>query len=144
MGRSPAGTDCPNVATVSGYSLHRELELLTRCGLSPMAALLAATRRPAERLAKADLFGTVAPGTLRRPGSVVLDADRWPTFAGAAHHLRRRTRQVYTPAQARRRAHPGWRGRDEGSQGAVSPPCGPRPSPFPRGGRGQGADPSQG
>ena len=25
-----AGTDCPNVAIVSGYSLHRELELLDR------------------------------------------------------------------------------------------------------------------
>ncbi|MBI2762115.1 MAG: amidohydrolase family protein [Chloroflexi bacterium] len=57
-----AGTDCPNVAIVSGYSLHRELELLTRAGLSPMDALLAATRRPAERLGKTDVFGAIAPG----------------------------------------------------------------------------------
>ena len=57
-----AGTDCPNVAIVSGYSLHRELELLVRAGLSPMEALMAATRRPAERLGRRDLFGTIAPG----------------------------------------------------------------------------------
>jgi imidazolonepropionase-like amidohydrolase len=57
-----AGTDCPNVAIVSGYSLHRELEMLTRAGLSPMAALQAATSRPAERLDKTDVFGRIAPG----------------------------------------------------------------------------------
>src|SRR6266436_1311070 len=37
-----AGTDCPNVAIVSGFSLHRELELLVRAGLSPMEAIVAA------------------------------------------------------------------------------------------------------
>ena len=58
-----AGTDCPNVAIVSGYSLHRELELLVRAGLSPMDALLAATRHPAERLGKTDTFGAITPGT---------------------------------------------------------------------------------
>ncbi len=61
-GRVLAGTDCPNVAIVSGYSLHRELELLTRAGLAPMDALLAATRRPAELLGKTNEFGTIAPG----------------------------------------------------------------------------------
>jgi len=57
-----AGTDCPNVAIVSGYSLHRELELLVRAGLSPMDALLAATSRAAARLDRQDEFGTIAPG----------------------------------------------------------------------------------
>jgi imidazolonepropionase-like amidohydrolase len=57
-----AGTDCPNVAIVSGFSLHRELELLVRAGLSTMAALQAATSRPATRLDRADEFGTIAPG----------------------------------------------------------------------------------
>lgn len=61
-GRLLAGTDCPNVAIVSGFSLHRELELLVRCGLSPMAALMAATRNPAERLGKVGEFGTLTPG----------------------------------------------------------------------------------
>jgi imidazolonepropionase-like amidohydrolase len=57
-----AGTDCPNVAIVSGYSMHRELELLVRAGLSPMDAILAASRRPAERLGQTHVFGTIAPG----------------------------------------------------------------------------------
>ena len=68
-----AGTDCPNVAIVSGYSLHRELELLVRAGLSPMDALLAATSRPAARLDRAHEFGTIAPGL--SADLVVLDAD---------------------------------------------------------------------
>src|SRR6266850_4600137 len=68
-----AGTDCPNVAIVSGYSLHRELELLVRAGLSPMEAIISATRRPAERLARRDVFGTIAPG--RSADLLVLGAD---------------------------------------------------------------------
>jgi imidazolonepropionase-like amidohydrolase len=68
-----AGTDCPNVAIVSGYSIHRELELLVRAGLSPTDALLTATRRPAERLDRAAEFGTIAPG--RSADLVVLTAD---------------------------------------------------------------------
>jgi imidazolonepropionase-like amidohydrolase len=42
-----AGTDAPNPGTVFGASLHRELELLVRCGLSPARALAAATAEPA-------------------------------------------------------------------------------------------------
>src|SRR5207247_7392533 len=68
-----AGTDCPNVAIAAGYSLHRELELLVRAGLSPMEAIVAATRRPAERLGKQDVFGTIAPG--RAADLLVLTAD---------------------------------------------------------------------
>jgi imidazolonepropionase-like amidohydrolase len=68
-----AGTDCPNVAIVAGYSLHRELELLVRAGLSTMDAIVAATRKPAERLGKTAVFGTVAPG--RSADLVVLGAD---------------------------------------------------------------------
>ena len=57
-----AGTDCPNVAIVCGFSLHRELELLVRAGLTPMEAIVAATRRPAERLGRREIFGTLAAG----------------------------------------------------------------------------------
>ncbi|MGB6578101.1 MAG: amidohydrolase family protein [Streptosporangiaceae bacterium] len=42
-----AGTDAPNPGTVFGASLHRELELLVRCGISPAQALAAATIEPA-------------------------------------------------------------------------------------------------
>jgi imidazolonepropionase-like amidohydrolase len=68
-----AGTDCPNVAIVSGFSLHRELELLVRAGLSPLEAIVAATRRPAERLGKRDVFGTIERG--QAADLLVLTAD---------------------------------------------------------------------
>jgi imidazolonepropionase-like amidohydrolase len=68
-----AGTDCPNVAIVSGFSLHRELELLVRAGLSPMEAILSATRRPAERLGRQDIFGMLAVG--RSADLLLLSAD---------------------------------------------------------------------
>jgi imidazolonepropionase-like amidohydrolase len=42
-----AGTDAPVPSTVYGASLHRELELLVRCGLTPAQALTAATASPA-------------------------------------------------------------------------------------------------
>ncbi|ALE07445.1 hypothetical protein AL755_21435 [Arthrobacter sp. ERGS1:01] len=49
-----AGTDAPNPGTVFGASLHRELELLVRCGLSPAQALAAATAEPARVFGLAD------------------------------------------------------------------------------------------
>jgi imidazolonepropionase-like amidohydrolase len=68
-----AGTDCPNVAIVPGFSLHRELELLTRTGMSASEVLTAATRRAAERLDRSDEFGTIEPG--RSADLLVLTAD---------------------------------------------------------------------
>ena len=57
-----AGTDAPNLGS-HGVSLHGELELLTRAGLSPSEALTAATLGPAQAFRLADR-GRVAPGTL--------------------------------------------------------------------------------
>jgi imidazolonepropionase-like amidohydrolase len=56
-----AGTDAPNPGTVFGASLHRELELLVRCGISPAQALAAATAEPARVFGLADR-GRVAVG----------------------------------------------------------------------------------
>jgi imidazolonepropionase-like amidohydrolase len=56
-----AGTDAPNPGTVYGESLHRELELLVKCGLSPAQALSAATAEPARVFDLADR-GRIAPG----------------------------------------------------------------------------------
>jgi imidazolonepropionase-like amidohydrolase len=42
-----AGTDAPNPGTTFGASLHRELELLVKAGLTPQAALQSATSIPA-------------------------------------------------------------------------------------------------
>src|SRR2546427_10932850 len=91
-----AGTDCPNVAIVSGYSLHRELELLVRAGLSPMEAIISATRRPAERLARRDVFGTLAAG--RSAGLLLLTAEPLADIRKARRIARGTSRRaVYAP-----------------------------------------------
>ena len=42
-----AGTDAQNPGTAHGGSLHEELDILVRCGLTPGQALIAATSAPA-------------------------------------------------------------------------------------------------
>jgi imidazolonepropionase-like amidohydrolase len=57
-----AGTDTPAPLIVPGLSLHEELELLVRAGLSPAEALRTATTNPADCLKLAARFGTVEVG----------------------------------------------------------------------------------
>ncbi len=56
-----AGSDAPNPGTAYGASIHRELELLTRSGLTAEQALAAATSVPA-RIFGLDDRGRIAPG----------------------------------------------------------------------------------
>lgn len=56
-----AGSDSPQIFMVPGFALHRELEALVGAGLTPRAALLAATRNPHRYLGDRER-GTVAPG----------------------------------------------------------------------------------
>ncbi len=59
-----AGTDTPNPYCFPGFSLHDELALLVRAGLSPMEALQAATRNPAKYLGLLDSLGTLEQGKI--------------------------------------------------------------------------------
>jgi hypothetical protein len=59
-----AGTDTPIGFAAPGYSLHSELEMLVRAGLTPREALEAATVRPAGFFGLSDEMGTVEPGRL--------------------------------------------------------------------------------
>ena len=68
-----AGTDMPQAFVYPGFSLHQELELLVKSGLSPAEALRAATYNPAEYLGALDSLGTVASGKLA--DLVLLDAN---------------------------------------------------------------------
>jgi imidazolonepropionase-like amidohydrolase len=68
-----AGTDALNPFCFPGFSLHDELELLVTAGLSPMQALQAATRNPAEYLDEEGQAGTIVRG--KRADLVLLDAD---------------------------------------------------------------------
>lgn len=68
-----AGTDASNPFCFPGFSLHDELELLVHAGLSPLQALQAATRNPAEYWNDLNNSGTIAQG--KRADLVLLDAD---------------------------------------------------------------------
>jgi imidazolonepropionase-like amidohydrolase len=68
-----AGTDSPIAPSAPGLALHDELELLVQGGLTPLAALRAATLEPARYLAATDSLGSVAAGKVA--DLIVLDAD---------------------------------------------------------------------
>jgi hypothetical protein len=68
-----AGTDTPISLAIPGYSLHTELELLVRAGLSPAEALESATLVPARFLSLDDELGRIAVG--QRADLVLLDAN---------------------------------------------------------------------
>jgi len=68
-----AGTDtAAGVRVYPGFSLHEELELLVKAGLTPMAALQAATRNAGKYLELADT-GTIEKG--KRADLVLLSAN---------------------------------------------------------------------
>ena len=68
-----AGTDMPQAFVYPGFSLHDELTLLVRSGLTPIEALRTATYNPAEYLGALDSLGTVSQGKVA--DLVLLDAD---------------------------------------------------------------------
>jgi imidazolonepropionase-like amidohydrolase len=57
-----AGTDTTAPFVFPGSSLHEELALLVQAGLTPMQALQAATKLPAEFLGKLQTQGTIEQG----------------------------------------------------------------------------------
>jgi hypothetical protein len=68
-----AGTDVGNPYCFPGFSLHDELAMRVEAGVSPLAALQAATRNPALFMGAADKYGSVKPGLVA--DLVLLDAD---------------------------------------------------------------------
>src|SRR5262249_15982606 len=68
-----AGTDTPNPFVFPGFSLHDELGLLVKAGLTPMEAVQAATRNAAVYLGMLDGVGTIEKGKLA--DLVLLDAN---------------------------------------------------------------------
>jgi imidazolonepropionase-like amidohydrolase len=68
-----AGTDSPAPELVPGFSLHEELTLLVQAGLSPMQALQAATRNPADFMGVLQKQGTIEAG--KSADLLLLDAN---------------------------------------------------------------------
>ena len=68
-----AGSDAPRAFVYPGFSLHEELALLVRSGLTPLEALRSATYNPASYLGALDSLGTIGEGKIA--DLVLLDAD---------------------------------------------------------------------
>jgi len=68
-----AGTDCPIFYLTPGLSLHGELELLAKAGLSPMEILTTATLNPAKYFNMEDKLGLIQEGMLA--DLLLLDAN---------------------------------------------------------------------
>jgi imidazolonepropionase-like amidohydrolase len=68
-----AGTDVGNPFVYPGFSLHDELALLVKAGMTPMEALQAATLKPAKFLGMEKDFGTVQKGKIA--DLVLLDSN---------------------------------------------------------------------
>ncbi len=68
-----AGTDSAAPNIVPGFALHQELALLVQAGLTPMEALQAATKNPADFLGASTIQGTIEPG--KTADLLLLDAN---------------------------------------------------------------------
>jgi imidazolonepropionase-like amidohydrolase len=68
-----AGSDSLDPYVFPGFSLHEELALLVKSGLTPIEALQAATRNAAKYLGLLDDYGTIEKG--KRADLVLLDAN---------------------------------------------------------------------
>lgn len=77
-----AASGADTLGTMPGISLHTELELLVRLGLSPREALAAATNNYELQLGWSEM-GQIAPG--RRADILVLDADPTTNIWNARH-----------------------------------------------------------
>lgn len=73
-----AGTDTPNTYCFPGFSVHDELELFVKAGLTPLEALQTATVNPALYLNLSHSLGTVEKGKLA--DLVLLDANPLETI----------------------------------------------------------------
>jgi len=56
------GTDSPQMFSVPGFSLHREVRAMAGAGMTPFEIVSSGSRAVGQYFAKSDLFGLVAPG----------------------------------------------------------------------------------
>ncbi len=67
------GTDSPQLFSVPGFSLHREMQAMADAGMSPYEILVSGTRAVGEYFRRSDTFGTVAVG--RRADLILLNSN---------------------------------------------------------------------
>ncbi len=76
------GTDSPQMFSVPGFSLHRELAAMAEAGMSPYEILVSGTRNVGEYFQGYDTFGTVAAG--RRADLILTNANPLDDVANVA------------------------------------------------------------
>ena len=67
------GTDSPQIFSVPGFSLHREMQAMAAAGMSSYEILVSGTRAVGEYFRRSDTFGTVAVG--RRADLILLNSN---------------------------------------------------------------------
>lgn len=67
------GTDSPQIFSVPGFSLHREMAAMAEAGMTPYQILVSGTQAVGEYFGRQDSFGTVAIG--RRADLILLNSN---------------------------------------------------------------------
>jgi hypothetical protein len=81
-GKVLLGSDAPQLFSVPGFSLHREMQAMARAGLTPYQVLAAGTRNPAVYLKAESEFGTVEVG--KRADLILIDDNPLKDVANVA------------------------------------------------------------
>ena len=76
------GTDSPQMFSVPGFSLHREMVAMADAGMSPFEILASGTRSVGDYFQRYDTFGTVAPG--RRADLILTNSNPLDDIANVA------------------------------------------------------------
>lgn len=76
------GTDSPQIFSVPGFSLHREMRAMSDAGMSTFDILVSGTRAVGEYFQRNDTFGTVAVG--RRADLLLLNSNPLENIANVA------------------------------------------------------------
>ena len=121
-----AGSDAPNPGTTHGASVHRELVLLVRAGLTPVEALRAATTAPVDAFGLGDR-GRIAPGLkadlLLVQGDATADVRATRDIAAIWKDGVRFERRTAEPATGRPRLEPTLLSDFEDVDGTTLPPA---------------------
>jgi imidazolonepropionase-like amidohydrolase len=79
------GSDAPQLFSVPGFSLHREMQAMIKAGLTPYQVLEAGTHNPAIYLKAASEFGTVETG--KRADLILLEDNPLKDVANVAKRV---------------------------------------------------------
>src|SRR5436853_183870 len=100
-GKVMLGSDAPQLFSVPGFSLHREMQAMARAGLTPYQILAAGTRNPAVYLKAESDFGTVEAG--KRADLILIDDNPLKDVANVAKRSGVMLRGQWLPEEKLRR-----------------------------------------